>query len=225
MPFLYVSIHLVSLDIAHSVIDLLLQVAQNPSANTSPSTPSSPSPHPSPRNPPFSTHHSQFTSVPYKADQLIRLKIVMRETEHPPRPRQPLGSADPSAFYGGDEATLLGRNEGTVRFLFGPPGIDRRADYLTDHNRRHTNAGESWTTDAEVSATRAFTRSSDPSATRRRGRRAGRKIQAHRSDTATLRDSPPWYHPSRSTSTAVMPDMSRSRMGNPNTSSASFRPM
>jgi CTD kinase subunit beta len=61
--------------------------------------------------------------VPYKADQLIRLKIAMRETEHPPRPRQPLGSADPSALYGGDDIPLLGRNEGTVRFLFGPPGV------------------------------------------------------------------------------------------------------
>jgi CTD kinase subunit beta len=46
----------------------------------------------------------------------------MRETEHPPRPRQPLGSADPSALYSGDDVALLGRNEGTVRFLFGPPG-------------------------------------------------------------------------------------------------------
>jgi CTD kinase subunit beta len=48
------------------------------------------------------------------------MKILMRESEHPPRPRQPLGNADPSALYGGDEASLIGRNEGTVRFLFGP---------------------------------------------------------------------------------------------------------
>lgn len=47
----------------------------------------------------------------------------MRATEHPPRQRQPLGNADPSALYGGDDANLLGRNEGTVRFLFGPPGV------------------------------------------------------------------------------------------------------
>lgn len=53
----------------------------------------------------------------------MRLKIVMRETEHQPRPRQPLGTQDPSALYGGDEASMLGRNEGTVRFLFAPPAI------------------------------------------------------------------------------------------------------
>jgi hypothetical protein len=219
MPFPCIFIHFISLDIAHSIIDLLLQVAQNPSANTSPSTPSSPSPHPSPRNPPLSAHHSHFTSMPYKADQLIRLKIVMRESEHPPRPRQPLGSADPSAFYGGDEAALLGRNEGTVRFLFGPPGIDRRAEpasvhqYFADRNHRHLNASELRTMDAEVSSTRTFMRSSDPSAARQRGHRVGRKIQVDR------------YHSSRPTSTIVMPDTSRSRLGNPNTSTTSFRPM
>jgi CTD kinase subunit beta len=111
--------------IAHAVLDLLIQGAQNPSANTSPRTPSSPSPHPSPRNSHISSAlpQSQPLVVPYKADQLIRLKIVMRETEHPPRPRQPLGNADPSALYSGNDSSLLGRNEGTVRFLFGPPGI------------------------------------------------------------------------------------------------------
>ena len=111
--------------IAHIVIDLLIQGAQNPSANTSPTTPSSPSPHPSPRNQHLSSSHmnAQLPPVPYKADQLIRLKIVMRETEHPARPRQPLGSADPSALYGGDDVALLGRNQGTVRFLFGPAGV------------------------------------------------------------------------------------------------------
>jgi len=111
--------------IAHAILDLLIQAAQNPSANTSPRTPSSPSPHPSPRNPHLSSALPQFQPlvVPYKADQLIRLKIVMRETEHLPRPRQPLGNADPSALYSGNDSSLLGRNEGTVRFLFGPPGI------------------------------------------------------------------------------------------------------
>jgi CTD kinase subunit beta len=111
-----------ALAIAHAVIDLLIQSAQNHSVNTSPRTPSSPSPHPSPRNS-SALPHVQSLVVPYKADQLIRLKIVMRESEHPPRPRQPLGSADPSALYGGHDSSLLGRNEGTVRFLFGPPGI------------------------------------------------------------------------------------------------------
>lgn len=109
-------------DIAHTILDLLIQFAQNTSASTSPSTPSSPSPHLSGRMQlPTQTHVPP--PAPYKADQLIRLKIAMRETEHPPRPRQPLGSADPSALYGGDDIPLLGRNEGTVRFLFGPPGV------------------------------------------------------------------------------------------------------
>lgn len=109
--------------IAHAVIDLLIQAAQTPSANTSPRTPSSPSPHPSPRNPHLSSAlpKPEPLPAPYKADQLMRLKIIMRETEHRPRARQPLGTQDPSALYGGDEASMLGRNEGTVRFLFGPP--------------------------------------------------------------------------------------------------------
>lgn len=47
----------------------------------------------------------------------------MRETEHEARKRQPLGSADPSALYSGADVALVGRNEGTVRFLFGPPGV------------------------------------------------------------------------------------------------------
>jgi len=111
--------------IAHAVIDLLIQFAENHSANTSPRTPSSPTAHPSPRisHPSSALPHAQSLAVPYKADQLMRLKIVMRESEHPPRPRRPLGNADPSALYGGNDSSLLGRNEGTVRFLFGPPGI------------------------------------------------------------------------------------------------------
>ncbi|KAG6907885.1 hypothetical protein DXG01_007049 [Tephrocybe rancida] len=108
--------------IAHSVIDLLLTTTQNSSANTSPSTPASPSPHLSMRHQVEKYGHS-FASSPYNNDQLIRLKISMRETEHAPRPRQPLGNADPSALYGGDDVPLLGRNDGTVRFLFGPPGV------------------------------------------------------------------------------------------------------
>ncbi|KAJ7761577.1 cyclin-like protein [Mycena maculata] len=109
--------------IAHTVIDLLIQGAQSQTANTSPRTPSSPSPHPSPRTPHPSVVEPQLPSIPYTADQLMRLKIVMRQTEHEQRTRQPLGSADPSALYSGDDVALLGRNEGTVRFLFGPPGV------------------------------------------------------------------------------------------------------
>ncbi|KAJ7259530.1 cyclin-like protein [Mycena haematopus] len=107
--------------IAHTVIDLLIHGAQSATQNnTSPRTPSSPSPHPSPRVP-HPSIELQASSVPYNADQLIRLKIAMRQTEHPQRVRQPLGNADPSALYSGDDVGLLGRNEGTVRFLFGPP--------------------------------------------------------------------------------------------------------
>ncbi|KAJ6508686.1 cyclin-like protein [Mycena sanguinolenta] len=107
--------------IAHTIIDLLIHGAQNATVNnTSPRTPSSPSPNPSPRAPHPAIELQASSSVPYNADQLIRLKIVMRQTEHPQRVRQPLGSADPSALYSGDDVGLLGRNEGTVRFLFGP---------------------------------------------------------------------------------------------------------
>ncbi|KAJ8502578.1 hypothetical protein ONZ45_g11628 [Pleurotus djamor] len=105
-------------ELAHIILDLLIYGAQNSSANTSPSTPSSPSPHLASR----SKQDQQIMSVqtPYKSDQLIRLKIHMREQEHPPRVRQPLGLSDSSV---GDEAMQLGRNEGTVRFLFGPQGV------------------------------------------------------------------------------------------------------
>jgi CTD kinase subunit beta len=104
------------------VIDLLIQGAQSQTLNTSPRTPSSPSPHPSPRTPHPLTE-PQPQTIPYNADQLIRLKIVMRQTEHAQRARQPLGNADPSALYSGEDVALLGRNEGTVRFLFCPPGV------------------------------------------------------------------------------------------------------
>ncbi|KAF8627408.1 hypothetical protein AX17_006223 [Amanita inopinata Kibby_2008] len=114
----------------HSHFSYTTTVSQNPSASTSPSTPSSPSSHLPGSSSSSHLHPSRITSAahqppppsPYKTDQLIRLKIVMRESEHPQRPRQPLGNADPSALYSGDDVALLGRNEGTVRFLFGPPG-------------------------------------------------------------------------------------------------------
>ncbi len=44
----------------------------------------------------------------------------MRESERNPRPRERLGSGQLNAE---DEAALLGRNEGTVRFLFAPPSV------------------------------------------------------------------------------------------------------
>jgi CTD kinase subunit beta len=106
------------LDFAHTVLDLLIQYATNPSANTSPSTPSSPSPNLPARDRLALAQQPQY---PYKADQLIRLKIAMRETEHPARRHKPLGNSDPSALYSNDK---IGQNEGTVRFLFSPPGFE-----------------------------------------------------------------------------------------------------
>ncbi|EAU86072.2 hypothetical protein CC1G_07151 [Coprinopsis cinerea okayama7 len=111
-------------DIAHTVLDLFIQSSQNPSANTSPSTPSSPHPH-------SSSHRQQLPQIlqsPWKPEQLIRLKIAMREKELPRKPPQPMDmqsdlntalqrSAAAATNYGG-------KNEGTVRFLFGPPGTE-----------------------------------------------------------------------------------------------------
>ncbi|THH27570.1 hypothetical protein EUX98_g6613 [Antrodiella citrinella] len=101
-------------DIAHPIIDLFIQAAQNPHASTSPTTPSSP--HPTAR-PNASTAP---LPAPYKADQLMRLKIVMRESEYPPRMRV-------SAAAGTVQTDMeLGRNEGavtTTRFMFAPPGM------------------------------------------------------------------------------------------------------
>lgn len=115
-------------EIAHAIIDLLIAAAQNPQANTSPSTPSSPSPHlaraqhaATAAATSSSAHAPNVQTIPppYTPDQLIRMKIAMRETEHPPRYRQSLATDEATVD---PEAALLGRNEGTVRFLFGPPG-------------------------------------------------------------------------------------------------------
>lgn len=107
-------------EIAHAIIDLLIAASQNPAASTSPHTPSSPSPHlshnvgqPAPPRPP---------PVPYKADQLIRLKIVMRESEHPSRVRESAAAGEDIDFNKNDSA-LLGRNDKTVRFMFVPPTL------------------------------------------------------------------------------------------------------
>ncbi|KAL5492759.1 CTK2_1 [Sanghuangporus weigelae] len=139
-------------EICHLLLDLLIHAAQNPSATTSPSTPSSPSSHvPSPRTPhPHHSHphphpHAQQQQsfpppAPYKQDWLMRLKIHLREREHPPRPRDATSwgsriSGDHGAFgsWAGVEDVLnrsgaidtegLGKNEGTVRFMFRPEGF------------------------------------------------------------------------------------------------------
>lgn len=101
-------------EIAHSIIDLLVQGAQNPQLSTSPSTPASP--HPA-RNPHAAAATVPPLPAPYKPDQLTRLKIVMREAERQPRLRESMGESMEA------EGAFLGRNEGTVRFMFAPPGI------------------------------------------------------------------------------------------------------
>lgn len=102
-------------EIAHSIIDLLIQGTQNPQLSTSPSTPASP--HPS-RNPHNTVPAIQPPAAPYKPDWLIRLKIVMREAERPMRMRGSMGEADLDT-----DAADLGRNDRTTRFMFAPPGI------------------------------------------------------------------------------------------------------
>lgn len=61
--------------------------------------------------------------MPFKHDILMRLKIHLREHEHPARPREvdsgPGDGARDTLEKSGD-ASGLGKNEGTVRFIFGP---------------------------------------------------------------------------------------------------------
>ncbi|KAI0031078.1 cyclin-like protein [Vararia minispora EC-137] len=101
--------------IAHALLDILIAAAQNPTAATSPSTPSSPSPNLSRAQ---QQPHAAPVQSPWKPDYLVRLKIAMRECEHPPRDRIPLIDAREAER----QYALLGRNEGTLRFLFGPAG-------------------------------------------------------------------------------------------------------
>jgi len=53
---------------------------------------------------------------------LTRLKVALREREHEPRERVPLSATDPTADVNpsGDDMEGIGKDEGTVRFLFGP---------------------------------------------------------------------------------------------------------
>ena len=143
-------------EIAHEIIDLFVQVVHNPtsaapSTNASPSTPSSPLRHPPHPSQSHTQHqhavHHPTTSLPFKPDQLMHLKIIMRDREAGRPPRPPLktfrsgysttgsaqkphsnqtlgygqGSGHPNEGPGGDPGLNegLGRNEGTVRFLFG----------------------------------------------------------------------------------------------------------
>jgi CTD kinase subunit beta len=120
------------------------------SYRTSPTTPSSPSPYPSPRTPnPFKSGSSGTTnpnseeSHVFTASHLTRLKIALRKQEatlksngHAFRKRaasQSIGEiiqgiaprqmniAPKSSSEQGDTVNgAIGKNEGTVRFLFGP---------------------------------------------------------------------------------------------------------
>jgi len=128
-------------DIAHTFLDLLITYTQSSaSTNTSPSTPSSPSPHLSrqPYLPQSQLSQQQqqqqhFSPYQYNADQLIRLKIFMRQTEHKPRARMPWGlrSGNSAESDGGTAKTgssktgssnVMGQNEGTTIFSFLPAG-------------------------------------------------------------------------------------------------------
>jgi len=122
-------------DIAHTFLDLLITYTQS-SSNTSPSTPSSPSPHLS-RQPHLPQSHlsqqqqqQHLSLYQYNADQLIRLKIFMRQTEHKPRPRMPWGFPGGESAEGGTiksgSSNVMGQNEGTTIFSFFPPGLDGR---------------------------------------------------------------------------------------------------
>jgi len=122
-------------DIAHTFLDLLIAYTQSStsSANTSPSTPSSPSPHLTrdrQHHQHFPHHHQlqHFATYPYNADQLIRLKIFMRQTEHSPRTRSWNVNVAEQSTENNVAANVvvnegLGKNEGTTRFSFFPPGF------------------------------------------------------------------------------------------------------
>ena len=118
-------------EICHILLDLLLHVAQNPSANTSPATPQSPSPHayqsPRPQHPVSSNtgqFHGQQSAAPrlantLKPDTLLRLKIHLREHEHTARVREDPGE-DALMGIGDVDIAGMGGMEGTIRFKFGP---------------------------------------------------------------------------------------------------------
>ncbi|KAG8907715.1 hypothetical protein FRB99_002511 [Tulasnella sp. 403] len=115
-------------DVVHAILDLLLSMSSNApsSLNTSPSTPSSPSPHSTlafAANPNASPNSLSAIAVISNTASLTRLKIALKEREHEPRERIPLSRTDPTAGLtpNSTETDGIGKNEGTVRFLFGPP--------------------------------------------------------------------------------------------------------
>lgn len=106
-------------DITHTLLDLIIQFAQNSSLSTSPSTPSSPSPQY--HTPHQHSHSSQSQPLPYNYDQLIRMKITMRQKEHPPRRRPSYLSWDNRDSW--DVGYIFNpeeKKEATVRYRFTP---------------------------------------------------------------------------------------------------------
>jgi len=113
-------------DVVHIMLDLLSSMSSSLSTalTTSPSTPSSPSPYSTVAyvsNPNASPNSSPAVALLSSSTSITRLKIALKENEHEPRERAPLSQIDPTVEFGANpEAEGLGRNEGTVRFLFGP---------------------------------------------------------------------------------------------------------
>lgn len=112
-------------EICHIILDLLIHAVQNSSATTSPSTPTSPSPHThaSPHNANLSSQQAPPPlPVPFKHDTLMRLKIHLREIEHPGLPRDVEDQEDKAMndIEKSGDTSGLGKNEGTMRFLFAP---------------------------------------------------------------------------------------------------------
>lgn len=68
----------------------------------------------------------------------MRMKIAMRESEHPPRDKENIRSWQ--EYEADVEAAILGRNEGTVRFLFTPPA---RTEYDEERRRRFAYQNDS----------------------------------------------------------------------------------
>ncbi|KAF8967084.1 hypothetical protein BDZ97DRAFT_1938281 [Flammula alnicola] len=109
----------VSRDFAQTILDLLIQYTQNPSANAPPSTSSFLSPNLPTRDRHYAAQQLQYF---YKANQLIRLKFAMRETEPAPRRRKALGNADPGTLCNNDK---IGQNEDSAVLVL-PTWVRRR---------------------------------------------------------------------------------------------------
>lgn len=132
-------------EIAHAVIDLLIQFCQHPipSTHTSPRTPSSPSQSQSNSSSSVPRAHSTTLPLPYKPDVLMQLKIALRARreeslnggEERSRKRQKTDKDSSSSVPNGllmqeFAGRVLGKEDETVRFLFGPPKLQSGGDGL-----------------------------------------------------------------------------------------------